>query len=197
MTNFRKLNELIKKGQPFSSAEARKTGAPSQSLTRLCRNGTIQRVARGVYINPQSVSEYDEIKTVSKVIPYGVICLISALKYHNLTSQLPHQTWLAIPQGRRRKIISYPEVTYISLSPPCYNFGIEEHTHDGVTFKVYSIAKTIADCFKFRNKIGLDVALEVLREAKVDRKATNTQIIEAAKVCRVAKIIMPYLEVLS
>jgi len=197
MTNYDRLSKLIEKGQPFSAAEARKTGAPTQTLTRLCRNGTIQRIARGLYVNPQSISEHEELKIVSKLIPYGVICLLSALKYHNLTSQLPHQVWLAIPQGRRRKIISYPEVTYISISPPYYNFGIEEHTHDGVTIKVYSIAKTVADCFKFRNSIGLDVALEVLKETKADRKVTNVQIMEAAKVCRVAKIIMPYLEALS
>jgi predicted transcriptional regulator of viral defense system len=198
MNSYEKLKKIIDKGQPFTTAETQRLGIPRQTLTRMCRKGIIQRVARGIYTTPgNEIYEYSDMKMAVKLVPYGIICLFPALEFHNLTTQIPHQIWLAIPQGRRRKAIKYPEVQYISLVKTFYEYGIEEHNIDGVCIKVYSVAKTVADCFKFRNKIGLEVALEALREAKSEHKATNAQIIEAARACRVEKIIMPYLEALS
>ncbi len=195
MNSNKKLNKLIDKGQPFTTAEVQSLGIPRQTLTRMCRKGVIQRIARGMYNIPNGeMSEHNDIKLAVKQVPYAVVCLFSALEFHNMTTQIPHQVWLAVPQGRRRKAITYPEIQYISLTKSSYDYGIEEHVIDGVSIKVYSVAKTVADCFKFRNKIGLEVALEALREAKSEQKATNTQILTAAKICRVDKIIMPYLE---
>lgn len=198
MTNRDKLTKILERKQPFTTAEAQSVGVSRQTLTRMCRAGTIQRVARGVYTIPgDGIAQHDDMKLAIKQVPYGVVCLFSALEFHNLTTQIPHQVWLAIPQGRRHKNVAYPDIQYISLSKPFYEYGIEEHVLDGVSIKIYSVAKTVADCFKFRNKIGLEVALEALGEAKSEKKITNAELITAARMCRVEKIIMPYLEALS
>ena len=198
MNNSEKIQQLIRMNQPFSSMEAQKLGISRMALTRMCHNGLIERVAHGIYVATASLpSNFEDMKVAAKFVPYGIFCLFSALKFHNLTTQLPHDIWMAVPQGSRHKELDHPAINYISLSSGSYNFGIEEHEVDGMKLKVYSVAKTVADCFKFRNKIGLEVAIEALKDAKVSRKATNAEIFKAAKACRVKKIIMPYMEAMT
>ena len=193
-----KLKKLLEARQPFTSSDAQRHGVSYEALGRACRAGKIQRIRYGLYsVVSDHISEYDDLKLASKLIPYSVVCLFSALAFHELTTQVPYQIWLAIPQGRRRKKSKQLDIHYVSLSPDVFDYGIETHNADGVEIKVYSVAKTVADCFKFRNKIGLDVALEALRDAIAKRRATREDIYAAAKICRVSKIILPYMESIS
>ena len=123
--------------------------------------------------------------------------LISALQFHNLTTQIAPQVWIAIENKSWEPSFDYPPLEIVRLTGPAFSFGVEEHKIDRITVKVYSPAKTVADCFKFRNKIGLDVAMEALRETWRSRKATMDELWEAAKVCRVANVMRPYLEAIS
>jgi predicted transcriptional regulator of viral defense system len=190
-----KLNKLLAAKQPFTASEARTMGIPYETLRRACSSGQIERISNGVYsVNSDHISEYDDLKIASKFVPYSVVCLLSALAFHELTTQVPYKIWLAIPHGKRQKQCDSFEIQYTSLSPDVYSYGIENHIADGMNIKVYSVAKTIADCFKFRNKIGLDVAIEALKDATAKQKATNEQIIKAAEVCHVTQIILPYME---
>ena len=123
-----------------------------------------------------------------------MICLISALEFHHMTTQIAHSVWIAIENKKWEPKFEYPPLEIVRFSSPAFRFCVEEHEVDRVTVKIYSPAKTVADCFKFRNKVGLDVSLEALRETWRSRKATMGELWEAAKVCRVANVMRPYLE---
>jgi len=129
-------------------------------------------------------------------IPKGIICLISALSYHNLTTQIPCQVYVALPLDAEKPRLAYPLVRLFWLSKPVYSTGVEEHLLDGTTISIYNREKTIADCFKYRNKIGLDVALEALKEG-IDQGRDIELIMEYARIDRVEKIMRPYMEALS
>ncbi len=124
----------------------------------------------------------------------AVICLISALEFHNLTTQIAHSVWIAIENKKWAPKFEYPPIEIFRFSGLAFSFGVEEHEVDRITVKIYNPAKTVADCFKFRNKIGLDIALEALRETLRNRKASMDELWEAAKVCRVMNVMRPYLE---
>lgn len=164
-------------------------------LNLLYHRGVLNRVGRGLYVladfNP---TENHTLVEVCKRVPTGVVCLLSALRFHDLTTQMPSEVWLAID----RKAWSPKEpklpIKIVRFSGPSLETGIEQHQIEGVTVKVYSPAKTVADCFKYRNKIGLDIALEALRDCLRQRKCTTDDLLEHAKVCRVANVMQPYLE---
>ena len=126
-----------------------------------------------------------------------MVCLLSALQFHNLTTQIPHRVWIAIENKNWKPEFDYPLLDVVRSSGRAFSFGVEQHEVNRVPVKVYSPAKTVADCFKFRNKIGLDVAMEALRETWRSRKATMDELWEAAKVCRVANVMRPYLEAVT
>ncbi len=126
-----------------------------------------------------------------------MVCLLSALQNHHLTTQAPFEVWLAIAEKARLPKIEYPPLRVVRFSGPSLSFGIEEHEVDGVRVRVYSPAKTVADCFKYRNKIGLDVAIEALRDCLRQRKATRDELWSAAKVCRMSNVMRPYLEAVT
>jgi predicted transcriptional regulator of viral defense system len=130
-------------------------------------------------------------------VPKGVVCLLSALRYHELTTQAPFEIWLAIENKAAKPKIDYPPLRIIRFSGAALTDGIEKYVVDGVTIRVTSVEKTVADCFKYRNKIGLDVALEALREAWQAKRITSEGIWHYAKVCRVANVMRPYLESLA
>ncbi|MFC1745896.1 transcriptional regulator [Candidatus Riflebacteria bacterium] len=140
------------------------------------------------------VTEYQSLIEVAKKIPNGVICLVSALVFHSITTELPHEIWIAVPRNTWRPEIDYPSIRYTALTKSVYSYGIEKHTLNGVIVKVYSPAKTVADCFKFRNKIGLDVAIEGLKETWRAKKTTMNELYKAAQVNRVSRVMQPYLE---
>jgi predicted transcriptional regulator of viral defense system len=173
-------------------------GYPRKYLNLLHRRGFLHRVARGVYVHVEAnATENRTLAEVCKRVPAGVLCLLTALRFHNLTTQMPHQVWLAIDYKARLPKEPRLPMRIVRFSGAALNAGIEHHTIEGVPVQVYNPAKTVADCFKYRNKIGLDVAMEALRECRRERRCTNDQLWEYAKVCRVAKVMKPYLEAMS
>jgi predicted transcriptional regulator of viral defense system len=167
-------------------------------LNKLYAEGVLERPSRGLYVLADAdPSENRTIAEASKRVPHGVVCLLSALRFHELTTQSPFEVWLAIGEKARLPKIDYPPLRTVRFSGDALTFGIEEHKVEGVDVRVYSPAKTVADCFKYRNKIGLDVAIEALRDCLRQRKATMDELWDAAKVCRMSKVIRPYLEAVA
>jgi predicted transcriptional regulator of viral defense system len=198
MDRKQKILELAKQMGIIRPRDVEAEGIPREYLLRLLRRGDLTRVGRGLYALPETLtSESIFLAEVAKRVPSAVVCLLSALQFHDLTTQIPHRVWIAIENKSWRPAFDYPPLEVVRLSGRAFNFGIEEYKVDRVPVKIYRPAKTVADCFKFRNKIGLDVALEALRETWRSRKATMDEIWEAAKVCRVANVIRPYLEAIT
>jgi len=166
-------------------------------LKRMSDRGLIEHVGRGLYSLPNAApTENHTIAEVAKRVPRGVVCLLSALKFHGLTTQLPFEIWCAIEEKARRPRIDRPMMHFVRFSGLAFEAGVEEHKIEGVTVKIYSPAKTVADCFKYRNKIGIDIAIEALRECRRQRKCSNDELWHYAKICRVANVMKPYLEVI-
>lgn len=201
----------MKKGAPFKKAEkvfksnsgmmrtsqAIKLGIHPRTLYAMRDEGMIVELSRGLYriAKMKNLSSPDLVIVASKV-PSGIICLISALSCHGITTQIPHEVHVAIARNAQTPRIDYPPVKTYRFCDASFEAGIEEHTIDGMKIKIFSAAKTIADCFKFRNKIGFDVALEALKLGLERKKATPDQIMKCAKVCRIERVITPYLEAL-
>ena len=170
-------------------------GLPKDYLYILEKEGMIERVARGLYQWPdKDLGRHQSLIEVSKLVPNAVVALLSALNYHNITTQNPHKIWLAIDGKAWRPEISYPPVHFVTMSGEAMRSGIEKHSIDGVTINVFCLAKTVVDCFKYRNKIGLDVALEALREGWSSRQFTMDELLHYAEICRVKKVMQPYIE---
>jgi len=167
-------------------------------LQRLCEAGAVRRVGRGLYVASNAkVTEHHSLAPAAKRVPRGVVCLLSALEFHGLTTQQPRHVWMAIDRRAWRPRVPELPVRIVRFSGPALTEGIEEHVVDGVAVKVYAAAKTVADCFKYRNKIGLDVALEALRECWRARRCTSDDLWRYAKVCRVSNVMRPYLEAIA
>jgi predicted transcriptional regulator of viral defense system len=170
-------------------------GIPRAVLSRLCAKGELTRTGRGLYVvSVENMTENHSFAEVSRQVPRGVICLLSALRFHELTTQLPSEVWLAIgPHARRPKGASV-SLRPVHFSGPALTEGVEMHEIENVNVRIFSAAKTVADCFKHRNKIGIDVAMEALKECWKERKATADELWRFAKICRVSKIMQPYME---
>ena len=165
------------------------------SLTRAVRRGQLERVGRGLYGLPgRPVSAHGALAEVARRVPKGVVCLLSALRFHGLTTQAPFQIWLAIDNKAVAPKLDYPPLRIVRFSGAALTEGVEEHVVDGVVVRLTSVAKTVTDCFKYRNKIGLDVALEALREAWREKRMAADDLWRCAKICRVANVMRPYLE---
>jgi predicted transcriptional regulator of viral defense system len=170
-------------------------GIPHVALARLVKLGKLTRVGRGLYANPdRQISEHGALAEVARKYPQSVICLLSALRVHNLTTQAPFEVWVGIANKARAPSIDYPPLRIVRISDSSLIDGVEEHVIDGVTVRVTSVAKTITDCFKFRNKIGLDVALEALHEAWGEKRVTMDELWHYATQYRVANVMRPYME---
>ncbi len=173
-------------------------GLPRVALTRLVRQGLLTRVARGLYARPdRTVSEHGTLAEVARKHPQAIVCLLSALRVHDLTAQSPFEVWLAIPNKARAPKLEYPPLRIMRFSGAALTEGIEDHQVDGVTVRVTNVARTVADCFKFRNKIGLDVAMEALQEAWTNKRISMDELWRYATLCRVANVMRPYMESLS
>ncbi len=189
------LLDLAKNQRLIRSRDLASLGIPRVALTRAVRRGELERVGRGLYRLPgRVVSAQGSLAEVARKVPKGVVCLLSALRFYNLTTQAPFEVWLAIDNKAMKPKLEYPPLRIVRFSGAALTEGVEEHVVDGVTVRVTSVAKTVADCFKYRNKIGLDVALEALREAWNEKRMTSDDIWYYAKVCRVANVMRPYLE---
>ena len=170
-------------------------GIPRQYLARLHRQGRVERIGRGLYRLPDArMSAQTSLAEVSQRVPHAVICLLSALRFHGITTQAPMQVWIAIAPKARAPRPAGVALRVVRFSGMALTAGKEEHVVDGVPVHVYSVPKTVADCFKYRNKIGLDVALEALRDCWRQRRCSMDQLWEYARICRVANVMRPYLE---
>ena len=182
----------------FTAHEAARHGIHSQVLTRLVRRGAIERVGRGQYrFSHGPISEHQTLAVVARAVPDGVVCLLSALSLHGIGTELPAQVWLAIPRGARPPTkVHYPPLRVVKFSGKAFTEGIETRRIAGQPVRVYGVAKTLADLFKYRNKIGLGVALEALREAWRERRFGMDDMDRYARICRVERVMTPYLEAL-
>jgi predicted transcriptional regulator of viral defense system len=194
-TQTRRVLELASKKGLLRASDLGAIGAPRVVLTRLTATGLLDKVGRGLYRLPgHTGSEHEGLATVATKVPQAVFCLLTALQFHELTTQLPRQVWIAMPRGSHVPRVAYPPIKMVQMTGDVYSEGIETVERDGVTMRVYGVAKTVADCFKHRNKIGLDVALEALRDVRAKRRATADDLWRYARICRVANIMRPYLE---
>mgnify|MGYP004703293755 CR=1 FL=1 len=195
MSRQQQILELARIKGIIRAEDVEAVGISRNYLYRMLKEDLLKKSAVGLYaLSEAPVTENSDLVEISKRMPQAVVCLISALSYHEITTQIPHEIWLAIPRGSWRPDVEYPPLNLTYVSEPAYSFGVQEHVINGVTVKIYSPAKTVADCFKFRNKIGLDVTIEALREAWRSRKVTVDELVKAAEINRVSKIMRPYLE---
>jgi predicted transcriptional regulator of viral defense system len=195
MDRTQQILEIVAKAGVLRPRDLDAHGIPRIYLSRLCERGLLDRVGRGLYVLPDAdVSEHHTLAEAGKRVPHGVVCLLSALRFHGLTTQSPSEVWLAIGNKAWRPQVDYPPLRFVRFSERTLEAGVEEHSIEGVLVRIYNPAKTVADCFKYRNKIGLDVALEALRDCRRQRRCTNDELWHYAKICRVANVMRPYME---
>lgn len=187
--------KLAEKFAVLRTRDFERKGIPRQSLPDLVTAGVWEKVGRGLYASAVlSPGPHHSLLEVARQSPRAVICLLSALRFHGLTTETPSEVWIALPRNQRVPRSKGVRIKAVRLSGAGFTEGVEERHIGGVPLKVYSVAKTVADCFKFRNQIGTNVALEALRDAWKSRKATANELWHQAKACRVANIMRPYLE---
>jgi predicted transcriptional regulator of viral defense system len=197
-THADRLLELADQQSVIRAQDLQELGIPRNYLGRLVHSGKLEKVGRGLYSSPGArATEHRTLLEVSRKVPEAVICLSSALRFHELTTENPFQVWIALKRGAWTPRAHYPPIRVVRLSGQSLTFGIEEHSVEGGKIKVYNPAKTIADCFKFRSTVGTELALQALRECLREKKATMDELWAAAKVCRVANVMRPYMEALS
>jgi predicted transcriptional regulator of viral defense system len=190
--------ELVKNLGVIRPKDLEKHGIPKEYLWQFYRKGKLQRSGRGLYyLSTARMTEHHSLAEAAKRIPRGVVCLLSALRFHQLTTLSPFEVWIAIDRKAHKPESDAVPLHIVRFSGQALTTGIEEHQIEGVLVKVYSPAKTVADCFKYRNKIGLDVAIEALRDCLKKRRATIDEIWKYAKICRVTRVMQPYLEALT
>ena len=185
-------------GGVLRTAPALRAGVHPRDLYALRDAGVLEQISRGVYrlADLPPFGEPDLV-TVALRVPKAVIALVSALHFHGLTTEIPHEVSVALPKGTSRPRLDWPPLRVYWLSGAMFTSGIETHEHDGVRLRVYGAAKTVADCFKFRNRLGIEVAVEALRTGIEERKITPAELLRAARTCRVGEIVRPYLEALQ
>lgn len=173
-------------------------GIPATPLSRLVASGQVVRVSRGIYIAAGAgITLKHTLAEASKRVPTGIVCLLSALAFHDIGTQGPHQIWMAIGRKDWLPRGAYPPIRFVRFSGQALSAGVVEHLIEGVSVHVYDLAKTVVDCFKYRNKIGIDVALEALRDCRRQRKCSIDDLWRYAKICRVTTAMRPYLEALA
>ena len=185
---------IARKAGIIQARDLEKKGIARNYLYSLHKDGLLIKVGRGLYMLPDGIDEQINLIEVAKRVPNSVVCLISALSFYRLTTQLPNEVWLALPRGAWRPRIEYPKLNLTFVSEPAWSSSVLVNNINGVRVRIYSPAKTVADCFKFRSKVGLDVAIEALRAVWRARQATMEELVEAAKIDRVFRIMRPYLE---
>ena len=199
LNNVKTAEALFRqRGGMLRASEAVALGIHPRTLYQMRDEQRLIAISRGLY----RLSELQELTnpdliTMARRIPQGVVCLISALAFHEITTEVPHEVYLALPRTVKRPRLDYPPLRTFWFSGDALSAGIEEHLFDGVTIKVYGPEKTVADCFKFRNQIGLDVAIEALKLCRERKGATPRKLLHYARICRVERIMLPYLEALS
>lgn len=197
-TPERRIQTLLRRAGTARSRELVAAGISRSQLSRMVAAGLLVRLARGLYALPDyQVGEHGALVTVAKRAPGVLFCLLTALRFHELTTQAPFEVWIAIGNKEHPPRLDYPPLRTVRFSEAALKAGVETHKVDGTRVRVTGVAKTVADAFKFRNKIGLDVALEALREARRTKKASVDELWQYAKLNRVANVMRPYLEALA
>ena len=176
-------------------ADAIRAGIHRNTLYGMLEAGLIERLSRGLYrVTDSEPLGNPDLVTVAKRVPKGVICLISALAYHDLTTQIPHEVHIAVPRNAEPPRLDYPPIRSYRFSGSAFSTGIETPRIDDIPVRIYNPEKTLADCFRYRNRIGLDTVLEALRLYKERRRVRVDNLLKYAEVCRVARVMRPYLE---
>jgi predicted transcriptional regulator of viral defense system len=196
------LRQKVKHTGILHARDLKAQGIPREYLWQLHQKGLLERAGRGIYRQPNGeVTENHSLVEAAQRVPRGVICLLSALRFHGLTTQTPFEVWIAIDRKSHRPNGSHDDhltpLNIVRFSGEALTKGVEEHSIEGVTVKIYSPAKTVADCFKYRNKIGVDVAVEALRDCWQERRASADELWRYAKICRVANVMRPYMEAIT
>lgn len=182
----------------FRARDFVERGFPRETLRRLVAKGAVQQLGRGLYASAGfDGDQHLSLLEAAKRYPRGVVCLASALRFHEIGTQSPFRVWLALPRGANVPEGPGLPIRFCKFAPSAHAYGVEQHAVSGGLVRVYSVAKTVADCFKFRNRYGLDMAVEALRDGWREKKFTLTELAEAATVCRIGKVLQPYLQMLS
>jgi predicted transcriptional regulator of viral defense system len=196
-TKMARLRELARHTEVLHARDLKPLDIPQRYLGRLCDEGLLVRTGRGLYVALQEAgTAHLGLAQAAKVVPKGVVCLLSALRFHEIGTQAPHEVWVALDRRAARPRVAYPPMRIMRFSGKALTEGIDNYDVEGVRVRVYNPAKTVADCFKYRNKVGLDVALEALREVLRAHRCTVDELLRYARVCRVARVMQPYLEAL-
>jgi len=190
--------QLIRRLGIARPADLEAHGIPRGQLYRLARKGLVERQARGIYVATRHPYTAEHtLAQVAKRIPGGVLCLLTALRFHGLTTQAPAEVWIALPEKARRPKLDYPRLRVTRFSGAALTEGIETHRLENVDVRVYSAAKTVADCFKYRNKVGIDVAVEALRDFSRRHRGGAAELARFARICRVTRVMQPYLDAIA
>lgn len=193
-----RIDRLLSGGRTARSSELVAAGLSRSEISRRVAAGALVRLSRGLYALPDYQSgEHGALVEVAKRAPKVVFCLLTALRLHELTTQSPHEVWIAIGNKDHPPRMSYPKLRTVRFAPESLKAGVEIREVDGTSIRVTSVAKTVADCFKFRSKVGLDVALEALREARRNKRASTDELWHYARIDRVVNVMRPYLEALA
>jgi predicted transcriptional regulator of viral defense system len=189
------LLKLARKQGVLRPRDLQPAGIPRVYLKQLLDQGKLLKTGRGLYVCADTAfTENHSLAEAAKLVPKGVVCLLSALRFHDLTTENPAEVWIAVPRGTRPPKSSAPALRVARLTGAMMTTGIEQHEIQGVPVPIYSVAKTIADCFRFRNRIGVNIAVEALRDAWRNKRATPDELWRCAKVCRVLNVMRPYFE---
>ena len=197
-THEQQVLRLARARKLLRARDVTQQGLPTIALTRLVQAGKLERVARGLYGIPGAkISEHRSLAEVSARVPKGVVCLLSALRVHEIGTQAPHEIWIAIPSHMVSPRLDQPAIRVVRMSDAALADGTDRMTIDGVDVPVFNSARTVVDCFRFRNKIGLDVALEALRDGWSQRKFTLDDLWRHATLGRVANVMRPYIDAIT
>ena len=190
--------QLIEKLGLARPRELETQGVSRAQLSRLVDDGLVLRQARGIYVAARHApTEAHTLAQVAKRVPEAVFCLLTALRFHSLTTQSPAEVWIALSEKARRPRLDYPRLRVARFSGPALAEGIAEHSVEGVRIRVYSAAKTVADCFKYRNKVGIDVAVEALRDFSRKYRGSANELARCVRICRVSRVMQPYLDAIA
>lgn len=196
-TTESKVLDLVRERGTVSANDLIRIGIAREHLPRMTNKGLVERVTRGRYRLPNTtISENHDLALFASRVPQGVITLISALAFHNIGTQSPHEVWVAVKASSRAPKLDYPPLRYHYYSGAAYELGIECHKIEGMEVKIYSPAKTVVDCFRMRAKVGLNVALEALKGGWHNKRFTADELMQLAKACRIASVIRPHFEML-
>ncbi len=198
ISNKQKALQMARQKGIVKMSDLTQTGITRATVSRLVKENKLEKLAHGIYcLSETEFSEKESLIIIASRVPQAVFCLLTSLQIHDLTTQLPRKVWIAMPKGSHKPKMDYPPLKMVQYSDEAFSEGIEIMESDNIKLRVYNLAKTIVDCFKHRNKIGLDVAIEALKEAYIKNKVTVDELWHYAKICRVVNVMRPYIEAIQ